>query len=93
MDLLNKICEKNEKFYILNKISYKKAEYSDLLAPFYKIILPYYYDSKQYYVNRKSTYGSFVTIVRQICKINFINYTSKIIYNKATYDIVYYIYD
>ena len=93
IELLKKICSKGSNYYILNKISYKKADYSKLLDPFYQEILPYYHDSKQYYISRKSNYTSFITIVRQICKLNLINYTSKIIYNKATYDIVYYIYD
>ena len=93
LDILDKICSRGDKYYILNKTSYKKADYSKLLYPFYETILPYYHDSKQHYVTRKSTYCSFITVIRQICKLNVINYTSKIIYNKATYDIVYYIYD
>jgi len=91
-DLLHKICIKNNKYYILDKISYKKGEYLQILSPFYEIMLQYYYLSKQFYILRKQTYSSFVTIIRQICKKNNINYTSKIIYNKSTYDIVYYIY-
>ena len=93
LDLLKKICTKGDNYYIINKISYKKADYCNLLIHFYEEILTYYHDSKQHYLSRKSNYTSFLTIVRQICKLNLINYTSKIIYNKATYDIVYYIYD
>ena len=91
-ELLDKICIKNNKYYILDKISYKKGEYLQILSPFYEIMLQYYYLSKQFYILRKQNYSSFVTIIRQICKKNNINYTSKIIYNKSTYDIVYYIY-
>ena len=91
-DLLHKICIDNDKFYNLNKTAYKKGEYLQILTNFYQQILPYYYNSKQFYVTRKHTYGSFITIIRQICKINNINYTSKIFYNKSSYDIVYYIY-
>jgi len=90
--LLDKICIKNEKFYILNKTSYKKGEYLNILTPFNKLLLPNYHTSKQYYVTRKQNYSSFVTIIRQLCRLNNISYTSKIIYNKSTYDIVYYIY-
>uniref|UniRef100_A0A6C0AX48 Uncharacterized protein n=1 Tax=viral metagenome TaxID=1070528 RepID=A0A6C0AX48_9ZZZZ len=91
-DLLDKICIKNEKCYFLNKTSYKKGEYEKLLEPFYEVILPYYYKSKQFYVTRKHNYSSFITIIRQICKINNIHYTSKITYSRSSYDIIYYIY-
>ena len=91
-DLLDKICTKNDKCYILNKISYKKAGYLQLLPIFYELILPAYFTSKQFYITRKQNYSSFITIIRQICRLNYINYTSKIIYNKSTYDIAYYIY-
>ena len=91
-DLLNKICVKNKEFYTLNKIAYKKGEFQKLLEPFLEILSDYYHISKQYYVTRKLTYNSFITIIRQICKTNNINYVSKIIYLKSNYDIVYYIY-
>ena len=92
LDLLDKICIKNEKYYILNKTSYKKGEYLNILAPFNEILLPYYHISKQYYITRKQNYKSFITIIRQLCRLMNISYTSKIIYNKSTYDIIYYIY-
>lgn len=91
-DLLDKICTKNDKCYILNKTSYKKAIYLQLLQSFYESILPAYYISKQFYITRKQNYSSFITIIRQICRLNYINYTSKIVYNKSTYDIAYFIY-
>jgi hypothetical protein len=37
-------------------------------------------------------YNKFVTVVRQICSVNNLPYTSKIVYNKSNYDILYYIY-
>ena len=91
-DLLKLICEINNKFYILNKISYKKAEYENLLKPFLDKLEEYYYDSKKFYITRKQNYNSFITLVRQICRQNNINYTSNINYNRSTYDIVYQIY-
>ena len=92
-DLLNKICVKNDTYYILNKISYKKGEFQKLLEPFLETIVDYYHSSKQHYVKRKLTYNSFVTIIRQICRSENINYASKIVYSKSDYDIVYHIYD
>ena len=92
LDLLDTICIKNDKHYILNKISYKKGEYLQLFTSFYELLLPFYYISKQFYINRKQNYSSFLTVIRQLCRVNNISYTSKIIYNKSSYDIVYYIY-
>ena len=39
-DLLDKISVKNDKYYILNKVSYKKGEYINVLAPFFQILFP-----------------------------------------------------
>lgn len=91
-ELLNKICIKYNNYYIFNKIAYKKGEFQQLLEPFCKSLLEYYYESKQFYITRKLTYSSFVTIIRQICRLNNINYASKIVYSKSDYDIQYYIY-
>ncbi len=90
--LLDKICEKNEKYYLLNKVSYKKGEYINILVTFNEMLLQYYHKSKQFYVTRKQNYTNFITIIRQLCRLKNINYTSKIIYNKSSYEIVYYIY-
>ena len=91
-DLLNKICIKNDKYYIFNKISYKKGDFLKLLEPFRTSLLDFYHISKQFYITRKLTYSSFVTIIRQICRLNNIDYISKIIYSKSSYDIIYNIY-
>ena len=91
-DFLDKICIKNKNYYILNKISYKKCEFLQLLDPFCSALLEFYHVSKQFYITRKQTYSSFVTIIRQICRLCNIDYISKIVYNKSNYDIVYNIY-
>ena len=70
---------KNDKYYTLNKVSYKKAEYLELLQPFLDSIDEYYYESKKFYLTRKQNYNSFITIIRQICRQNNINYISKTI--------------
>lgn len=93
LDLLKEICMRGKNYYIVNQISYKKALYENLLESFIEKIKPYYHESKTFYVTRKLTYTSFITMVRQISKLNCLNYTNKITYNKSTYDIVYYIYD
>ena len=91
-ELLDKISAKTEKRYIFNKNAYKKAVLDNLIAPFLEECKPYYFLSKQTYLERKLTYNSFTTILRQICNFNKITYTSQIKYCKSTYDIEYYVY-
>lgn len=91
-ELLDKICLKNEKHYIFNIESFKKGVYSEDISKFLITCLPYYHISKRKYLEKKLTYNSFVTVLRQICNFNKITYTSQIKYDKSTYDIVYYIY-
>jgi len=91
-DLLDKICIKNEKHYKLNSDAYKKGVYKEEIQQFLEDCNPYYYLSKRKYLEKKLTYNSFTTIMRQICNFNKITYTSQIIYNKSVYDIVYHIY-
>ncbi len=91
-DLLTEICQEQDNRLQLSKISFQKAKYHNLLDSFIDKLTPYYHISKLYYISRNLDYNKFTTIVRQICRINNISYTSKICYNKSTYDILYYIY-
>jgi hypothetical protein len=91
-NLFDEICIKNEKYYIFNVESFKKGIFKELLEPFIDFCKPYYHISKRKYLEKKLTYNSFVTIIRQICKSNCITYTSQIKYDKSTYSIVYNIY-
>ena len=91
--LLESTCTKNNHFYIFDKNSYKKGIFTGVIAKFLADCKPYYFLSKQKYVDRKITYNSFTTVVRQICNYNNITYTSEIKYDKSTYSIVYYIDD
>ena len=65
-DLLEKICIKNDKYYTLNKISFKKCEFLNLWEPFCKEISSAYHKSKQFYLKREMTYKNTLTIIRQI---------------------------
>ena len=92
-DLLNKICLKNEKYYIFNLETFKKGVYNEVIQELVQCCVPYYHISKRNkYLEKKLTYNSFTTILRQLCNYNQINYTSQIKYDKSTYVIVYYIY-
>jgi hypothetical protein len=79
-------------FYMLSNISYNKAKFHHDIATFCNTLLPYYHQSKQYYATRKMNYNNFTTIIRQVCKLCFVNYTSKTEYSNSAYNIVYYIY-
>lgn len=86
---------KTEKKYIFNKIAFKKGsmeENNTLIENFLNDCKPYYFASKQKYLDRKVTYNMITTILRQICNHNKITYTSQIKYDKSTYDIEYYIF-
>ncbi len=90
--LLSEICDKNEKCFIFDKNAYKRGVYNDQIAPFFDTCKPYYHVSKQKYLDRKLTYNSLITVIRQICNANEIGYASEIKYDKSVHTIVYYIY-
>lgn len=91
-ELFNDICLKNEKFYTFNIDSFKKGVFKESIPKFLENCIQYYHISKRKYLEKKLTYTSFTTILRQICKANNIIYISQIKYDKSTYNIVYYIY-
>ena len=92
-DILQKISEKtnnnNENEYLLTKAVFKRAELLNYIHPFIETIKPYYYFSKQHYVHKVINYNAFITIIRQLCNVNDIKYTSKIVYIKSNYEIQY----
>lgn len=91
-ELFEKNCIKNDKFYTINTECYKKGIFNNSIPLFIEMCRPYYHLSKQKYLERKLSYNSFITIIRQICKFNKITYTYEIKYDKSKYDIFYYIY-
>ena len=92
ISLLDDIAIKTDKCYFLNNNCYKKGMFKNIVEEFINKCIPFYHLSKRKYLERKLTYHSFITVVRQICNFNKITYTSQIKYDKSTYDIVYYIY-
>ena len=91
-DLLEIICVKKEKLYIFNHDAYKKGVLNETIHQFLESCRPYYQLSKHKYLDKKLTYNSFATVLRQICNYNLIVYSSKLKYSKSEYDICYYIY-
>lgn len=78
--------------YIFTQTSYKKAEYNNKISDIIEYLKKYYHTSKQFYLNRQKTYKHFLTILRQVCNHVHIPYTSKILYNKSKYNIIYTMY-
>jgi hypothetical protein len=98
LNILQKICidsnvinhnTNNANEYLVTKAIFKRAEIHNIIAPFISSLKPYYYLSKQHYVDRQINYNSFITILRQLCNVNSIKYTSKIVYIKSNYEIEY----
>jgi len=91
-ELLDKISLKNEKFYMFNNESFKKGILHGDIAKFMESCKEFYHISKKKYLERKLTYNSFTTVLRQICKYNKITYTTQIKYDSSTYNIIYLIF-
>lgn len=84
-------CSVTGNHYMVNTEAYKRAHLNNLIIPFMENIKPFYHTSKQNYVSRKMSYSNFITVLRQLCNLHSISYTSKISYDKSSYEIVYFI--
>ena len=91
-NLLDSLCIKNDKHYFFDLNSFKKGLFTEEISKFLEDCKPYYHTSKRKYLEKKLTYNSFTTVLRQICNYNKITYTSQIKYDKSNYDIIYYVY-
>ena len=92
-DFLELNCSKTCNYYLLNHDLFKKYLFFHQIEPFIESLIPYYKSNKAIqYLNKKHTYKSFLTIIRQICKHCNIPFVNKIKYNKSQYSIEYYIY-
>jgi hypothetical protein len=91
ISLLEENAVKSDKCYVVNNNVYKKGIFNESIPKFIAECRQYYFLSKRKYLDRKLTYNSFITILRQICNFNKITYTSKIRYDKSVYDIEYHI--
>lgn len=90
-DFLQNNFEDKDTHFIINKFLYKKADYNKNLTAFTESLKEYYNKSKRKYVERTMNYNYFLTIIRQLCNAHNITFTSKLIYDKSTYEIEYYI--
>ena len=72
-DLLDKICEPTDEEYWIDHNAYKRMKLHGYHAPFLETLAPYYHLSKRIYIEREITQSTFMTIVRQICRIHNID--------------------
>jgi hypothetical protein len=92
MDLLDKICLKTDKYYLVDANAFKVLLYNKYHEDFCKTMLEYYHSSKAHYITREFSYKTFINVVRQICKSNDVMYGSKMKYEKSKYNIDYFVY-
>lgn len=93
VDVLETICLKTEKYYLVDKNAYRKLMFNDgLRTHFLTDLKQYYHLSKAFYLDRHLSYNSFTNIVRQLCKSLKIPYNNKIKYIDSKYQIDYYIF-
>jgi len=92
LNLLNEIAVKTKNCFVIDENGFKKGMYTNKIPIFMEECKPYYHLSKRRYLEKKITYTSFITVIRQICKYNKITYTHQIKYSNSSYSIIYYIY-
>ena len=91
-DFLQDNFEDKDTYFVVNKFLYKKTDYNKKISTFTDAIKEYYYLSKRKYIDRVMTYNFFLTVIRQLCNAHKITYTSKLVYDKSSYEIEYNIY-
>ena len=88
-DFLNKYCDKDKENLLFNKAALKRAKMDNAIKPFCEGLKKHYFPSKHFYLEREPLYKNIATVIRQICKYLYIPYTSRIVYSKSKYEIIY----
>lgn len=88
-DFLNKCCIFESNLYILEKSNYKSALLKGLTEPFIQELKPFYHNSKLFYIEQSNNFKSFVTIIRQLCKLYNIPINSTLQFSNSSYEIKY----
>jgi len=87
--LLDKICEPSETEYIIDINSYKRMKFHNYHTEFLGSLVTCYHWSKRFYIERDFTYSSFITIIRQLCRLYNLTIVSSIQYSESTYSLKY----
>jgi hypothetical protein len=56
--------------YVIDYITFKKMVFHKYQEPWLDELKEYYHNSKKFYITREFNYNSFITIIRQLCKIH-----------------------
>jgi hypothetical protein len=89
-EFLNSIGTKEKNCICINENHYKKINYNGNLQEFLERLKPFYYFSKLHYIENVTQYNQFITVLRQISKMNDIYFTYKIKYTNSKHYIEYY---
>jgi tRNA G18 (ribose-2'-O)-methylase SpoU len=89
-DFIIQNCRKEGDEYISDKAVFKKMYQNGALEEFMKLLKPYYFDSKKFYVERSLNYKNYNTILRQVTKNANISSRKRICYFHNSYEIIYY---
>lgn len=92
-NLFDKVIPSENNQYIVDKSVFKIISMNHYIEPFIKECMIYYSGTmqKKYLLKSPLTHKCFLTIVRQICKINNVPFYYKLKYSHSAYEIVYYI--
>ena len=91
VNLLKHYASREDIYYVINLVSYKKLIYDNNLINFIDELKPFYYNSKLKYLENCKTYNNFLTIIRHLCSYNNLSYHKKVIYKKSKSEPSYYI--
>ena len=89
IELLKTNCVRINNYYIFDTISFRKGEYNESIKLFVEHCTLCYKPKYHFYLTRKLTAKSFLTIMRQICNNNNIIFTNEIKYSNSTYETIY----
>lgn len=83
--LLDEVCVKTEKLFVVTDITFKQLFYGDRIEKFYDYLRPYYHVSKRFYLEIERGYSGFLAVLRQLCKVFDISYVSKVVHHHGIY--------
>ena len=83
--VLDEVCHRDQTTFVVDDVIYKRMRYDDRIFKLYDYLKPFYHLSKQKYVNGCTTRTGFLTVLRQLCNLFGIQYTSKVVYRNGTY--------
>ena len=82
-EFLHKVSLLSHNVYTFDINSFKRAKYNGWIVDFINLIEPYYI--KKMYITREIDFNRMVTILRQICKVNDIQFQTIMKYSHSKY--------